>query len=234
MWSKKINRSILLLTLAGTILGGLGCADAVDQQDYASRTKRQTVEPEEIQIEVVLKEDRKNEVKSASEAPAVSETPMYQNVASPKPAMNMMPGCDQRRPATCQVTTGPTYTQPYAGAGYAGAGYAGAGYAGAPLGAGIGAGIGGPLGAGIGAGVVGGGIGAPFGGIGGPIGPGLPIDGPFFGPGIPFVVEDILLEDDNDHRHRKGCRRDHDHDDEDDDEDDNDGDGPTRSRWRNR
>lgn len=212
MWFIK-NSNVLAFSLASIILGALGCSDT-ESRTYSENRRAQ---PEEIQIEVVLK-DKKEEVTSASEAPAATTTPMYQDTTAVAKTSMManMANCDQRRDVSCAVTS------QYAGAGYAGAPYAGAGIAGAPYAAGaVGAPLAGGLGLGLDAGI------APYGGmLPGLINPiGIPVGGPFFGPGFPFIVDDILLEDDYD-------RRDWDDDTSDDDSDD-DAPIPVR-RTRNR
>lgn len=198
MWFIK-NSNVLAFSLASIILGALGCSDT-ESLTYSENRRAQ---PEEIQIEVVLK-NKKEEVTSASEAPAATATPMYQSSAAAikSPMMNNMTNCDQRLDVSCAVTS------QYAGyAGYAGAGYAG------DLGLGVDAGI------------------SPYGamlpGLINPIG--IPVAGPFFGPGFPFIVDDILLEDDFD-------RRDWDDDGDDDsfDDDSDDDATPPVRRSKNR
>lgn len=218
MWFKKNSRSILVFTMASTIIGGFGCSQD-DRLDRLSDQRSVEQRPEEIQVEILLQDSRKNEVTSASQAPATETMSNYQDTsmttapatmrtaAMPTAATNVQ-NCNPRIQVAGCVDGG------YAGygAGYAG-GFPGAGIGG-PIGAGIGAGV-------IGDGLIGDGLGLPFAGGLAPIG--IPVGGPFYGPGYPFLVDDVIIEDDfRDRRDRR------DDDDEDFNDDDGDDEGPVR------
>jgi len=168
-------------TIFGLLLFGMGCAQHTAETDLTAAKSEPTLkaEPEEIQVEILVKDAPT--MTSASQVTYSSTTPGIASAQYGSPAV---------------ANTGMSGVGASVGPGYGGvdAGYGGAGFGGVGVGPGIGGpgiggvgpGIGGPGIGGVGPGIGGPGIGGVGPGIGGP-GLGLGLDGigpGFGGPGL--------------------------------------------------
>lgn len=185
------------LGIFGAIAMGIGCAqENHDAKVHATdHTPVESAEPEEINVEIVMKDEHEAEAGAAS-------------MEAPAPSINTTPNAV---PSTC---TDPTQCSVAPDATRLASGYPAAPGVG-PAAPGLGyPGIGGP-------GPVGVGLPGGPGLIGDvPFGPGAP--GPLYGLGYPFYVNDLIIVDDDNHRRRRDNDDDNTNDDDDTNNDDDD------------
>jgi hypothetical protein len=202
MWFKPNKHLVLISALLGSLVGIVACSqDRADNLDYHAKVSQEAAEPEEIRLEILLKDEQDSQAAPVTK----SASPVSTNY-QPQGGVNL-----------------PANTAGNVGGGY----YGGAGYAGVAGGLDVPGAIGaGPVGLGpVGLGPVGLGPVAPGALVPGVFpwfGPGF--DGPWFGPGYPFLVEDFLVVDDDNHGRRRHHEDDNTNDDDQSDDDQTDDD----------